>query len=285
MARVGTKTSDFGVSKREGHDASRFYGSKLYDGIQIDEKSKIVDNSKDIDDSVFGKVFHFNDENIERLPDYSIHLVLYPVLKFDKKRIEDINGYLEGIKSVVTRIKKKLVIGGRLIMIVDNEVDTQVSRFRYWPFHAYIAPMIMEHGLYMRGEVILKHLTPRQDDQGSGCVNGPKSAYIHGLIFSNTIPNRERRGKRSSVEKTDTISRDQFLEYTKSVWNVNTEVIQNKQKEERLNFERLDYYSRFIHLYSFYEDTILSINNENDESIQNQLDLLRKRNILFILPK
>ncbi len=91
--------------------------------------------------------------------------------------------------------------------------------------------------------------------------------------------------KRSSVEKTDTISRDQFLEYTKSVWNVNTEVIQNKQKEERLNFERLDYYSRFIHLYSFYEDTILSINNENDESIQNQLDLLRKRNILFILPK
>ena len=31
--RAGTSTSSFGVSKREGHDASVYYGSRLYDGI------------------------------------------------------------------------------------------------------------------------------------------------------------------------------------------------------------------------------------------------------------
>ena len=29
----GTRTSGFGVSKREGHDSSRYYGSRMYDGI------------------------------------------------------------------------------------------------------------------------------------------------------------------------------------------------------------------------------------------------------------
>jgi len=35
---LATQTSSFGVSKREGHDSSRFYNSKLYNSHESDTK-------------------------------------------------------------------------------------------------------------------------------------------------------------------------------------------------------------------------------------------------------
>ena len=43
--RKQTKTSAFGTSKREGHDATQFYSSNLYSNINVDEKQIIIDNS------------------------------------------------------------------------------------------------------------------------------------------------------------------------------------------------------------------------------------------------
>lgn len=288
MARVGTKTSDFGVSKREGHDASRFYGSKLYEGIRVDEGSKIIDNSQSIEDSLFDKSFLFNNENFEKIPDYSIHLALYPVSDFTSKRIEDIDLYLEGIRNLITQVKRKLVIGGRLIMIVDNHVDTSISKSGFWPVHAYIAPMVMEQGLYMRGEVILKKRdsgsnSTIQNESIKGCITNAKQIFYHGLIFSNILPNRIKKGKKSQIEKTDTISRDQFLEYTKSVWSSNTELMPIKHLQDNSNDVKIDYYSRFLYLYSFLEDSILVISNNESSQLQGILASIRKRTICFNL--
>ena len=33
----GTRTSKFGVSKREGHDSTPFYGGKLYKEVKVNE--------------------------------------------------------------------------------------------------------------------------------------------------------------------------------------------------------------------------------------------------------
>ena len=58
MARIRTKTSDFGVSKREGHDASQFYSSRLYDGFIINEKKKVIDRSAELPKEIFNKLLY-----------------------------------------------------------------------------------------------------------------------------------------------------------------------------------------------------------------------------------
>ena len=49
-----TETQAFGSTKRESHDASRFYQSKMYQNIPKPQKCKYVDNSDQI------KPFHIN---------------------------------------------------------------------------------------------------------------------------------------------------------------------------------------------------------------------------------
>ncbi len=43
--RKKSKTSSFGVSKRESHDASQFYNSKLYQSLPRPRKTAYIDNS------------------------------------------------------------------------------------------------------------------------------------------------------------------------------------------------------------------------------------------------
>ena len=45
--RNGTQTSSFGVSKRENHDSSKFYNSKLYEGVNKRKKVNYVENKID----------------------------------------------------------------------------------------------------------------------------------------------------------------------------------------------------------------------------------------------
>ena len=42
--KKGTKTSSFGVGKREQHDSSVFYNSKLYENKVINEKIEEIQN-------------------------------------------------------------------------------------------------------------------------------------------------------------------------------------------------------------------------------------------------
>ena len=42
--KKGTKTSSFGVGKREQHDSSKFYNSKLYKNIKVNEVTKEIEN-------------------------------------------------------------------------------------------------------------------------------------------------------------------------------------------------------------------------------------------------
>jgi len=42
--KKGTKTRKFGVSKRESHDSTLFYDSKLYENFEIDEGKTEVEN-------------------------------------------------------------------------------------------------------------------------------------------------------------------------------------------------------------------------------------------------
>ena len=281
MARSGTKTSDFGVSKREGHDSSKFYDSKLYEGIIIDEKQKVIERSNQIKVELFNQNLLFNTETLSKIPDNSIHLIVFIIPSLSNSKNINIESFFEKIKRVISYVKLKLIIGGRLIVIVDNRVDSSISKSSFFPFHAYIAPMIINLGLYMRGEIILKGDTTNYPIEKkitlTNCIHLLKPSYSHGLIFSNKHSKRIKKDLKNPNEKTDTISRDQFLEYTKSVWTVNLELISNKISKYDFDMNRVDYYSRFIHLYSFNEDTCMILFDDDFDNIQNLFCSLRKK--------
>ena len=72
--RVSTKTSKFGVSKREGHDSTLFYNSRLYEDFHIDETIPCLENP--ISNNVIDKVLCQDGRNMDNIPDSSVHLMV-----------------------------------------------------------------------------------------------------------------------------------------------------------------------------------------------------------------
>ncbi|MFX1286689.1 MAG: hypothetical protein ACFFB5_23835 [Promethearchaeota archaeon] len=72
-----TKTSKFGSPGREGHDSTTFYASKLYTNLPREKNNEYIENT--IPPSNLNKIFTSSSENMEELPDNSVHLmVTYP---------------------------------------------------------------------------------------------------------------------------------------------------------------------------------------------------------------
>ena len=53
--RKGTETSSFGAPGRIGHDSSKFYKSRLYDGQRIERPAQYIENA--ITPSILDKIF------------------------------------------------------------------------------------------------------------------------------------------------------------------------------------------------------------------------------------
>lgn len=71
----GTQTSSFGVSARLNHDSSKFYKSKMYNGLNGNEK-KEFEKENGIHSNFINKIFCSSSENMKELPDNSIHLMI-----------------------------------------------------------------------------------------------------------------------------------------------------------------------------------------------------------------
>jgi len=72
--RRKTKTSSFGTSGRESHDARQFYKSKLYEQRLKERKNEYYENQ--IPKTSLNKIFCKSSEIMEELPDNSIHLTV-----------------------------------------------------------------------------------------------------------------------------------------------------------------------------------------------------------------
>jgi len=71
-----SKTSSFGVSKRESHDASQFYNSKLYQNLPRPRKTAYIDNSKLIPTNIIDHILLGDSKRMNQLPDNSVHLMI-----------------------------------------------------------------------------------------------------------------------------------------------------------------------------------------------------------------
>lgn len=245
----GTKTSSFGTPGRINHDSSQFYNSKLYDGLITEDKVKLVDNK--IPHELLNEHFCHSSENMNELPNNSVHLMItsppYNVTKEydDNLTLED---YLTLLKKVWTETHRVLVSGGRVCINVAN-----LGRKPYIPLHSFIISDMLEIGFQMRGEIIWNKAASASPSTAWGSwlsAANPVLRDIHEyiLIFSKDSFSHSSKGKESTIKK------EEFLEWTKSVWTFPA-VSARKIGHPAPFPEELP--NRLIKLYSFKQDIVL----------------------------
>jgi len=209
----GTRTSKFGTSKRESHDSTPFYNSRLYHDLVVDEKASEIENS--IPSEVLDKILCQDSTDMSNIPDSSIHLmVTSPPYNVGKEYDEDLSldDYFKMLKAVFSETYRVLVNGGRVCINIAN-----VGRKPYIPYHKFIMDAMFSVGFLMRGEVIWNKGAGAgvSTAWGSWCsASNPtlRDTHEYILIFSKVKFRRDGKNKES------TITRDEFLEFTKSNW-------------------------------------------------------------------
>jgi len=212
--KTGTSTSAFGSPGRASHDARAFYGSRLYAGLPQEESVPYQENP--LSEAAVNTIFCRSSEDMAELPEASVHLmVTSPPYNVGKDYDEDftLEEYLGFLKRVWQEVTRVLVPGGRACVNLAN-----LGRKPYIPLHAYIARDMVDLGFLMRGEIIWDKGASAAASTAWGSWKSPanptlRDTHEYILVFSKGSFSRKKPEGRES-----TISRDEFLEYTKSVW-------------------------------------------------------------------
>lgn len=248
-SRVGTETSSFGTNGRINHDSTKFYNSKLYSSLETKEIEDKVE--LELPKEYTNKIILGSAENMKELPNNSVHLmVTSPPYNVSKEYDSDLSlkEYLTLLENSFKETYRVLVNGGRVCINVAN-----LGRKPYIPLSDYISTMMIELGFNMRGEIIWNKAASASPSTAWGSwlsATNPILRDIHEyiLVFSKGNYKRERQ------KKENTISKEQFMEWTKSIWTMNAESARRIGHPAPFP-EELPY--RLIQLYSFKGDIIL----------------------------
>ncbi len=248
-SKDGTETSSFGTPGRINHDSSRFYSSRLYEGIKQGKEVEYVENG--VPEQYLNQIFCKSSEGMAELPDSSVHLMITsPPYNVTKEYDEDLSliEYLSFLKRVWQETRRVLVPGGRACINIAN-----LGRKPYIPLHSFIIETMLELGFLMRGEIIWNKAASASPSTAWGSwmsAANPVLRDIHEyiLIFSKDSFSRKGQGKENTVQ------RDEFLEWTKSVWIF--PAVSARQIGHPAPFpEELPH--RLIQLYTFKGDVVL----------------------------
>ncbi|MFX1563862.1 MAG: DNA-methyltransferase [Promethearchaeota archaeon] len=210
-----TETTAFGSPGRRGHDSSRFYSSRLYEDMPK-ETPDVIYIENQIPSKYMDRIFIQSSEKMDQLPESSIHLmVTSPPYNVGKEYDEDITlkEYLSLLGRVFKEVKRVLVPGGRACINVAN-----LGRKPYIPLQSGIINEMLKLGFLMRGEIIWDKGPSAASSTawGSWCsASNPtlRDTHEYIMVFSKDTFSRKNPQKRDS-----TIEREEFLEWTKSVW-------------------------------------------------------------------
>lgn len=245
----GTETSAFGTNGRINHDSSKFYNSKLYS--ELGDKKSLNKHDNVFPEKLENKFIFGSAEDMKELPDNSVHLMITsPPYNVSKEYDEDLSlkEYLQLLENSFKETFRVLVNGGRACINVAN-----LGRKPYIPLSDYISKMMLDIGFNMRGEIIWNKAASASPSTAWGSwqsAANPILRDIHEyiLVFSKGDYKREKGKKENSITK------EQFMEWTKSIWTMNAESARRIGHPAPFP-EELPY--RLIQLYSFKGDIIL----------------------------
>ena len=235
---------------KEKTKCSSLYSSKLYEGLQKEQDVEYIDNK--VDDKYINRIFCKSSENMEELDDNSIHLIVtsppYNVGKEYDKNFT-LQEYLDFLKKVLNESYRVLVPGGRICINIAN-----LGRKPYIPLHAFVVNIMLDIGFLMRGEIIWNKASSAGTSTawGSWCsASNPTLRDIHEYIL---VFSKGRFRRKNLKNRKSTISKEEFLEFTKSIWTFKT--VSSKMIGHPAPFP-VDIPYRCIQLYTYSGDVVL----------------------------
>lgn len=250
----GSRTSSFGTSSRISHDASSYYGSRLYEDVDAGEKRRgnnapQPDNPLPVETA--NRILVSSSERMDALPDRCVHLmVTSPPYNASKEYDADLSlsEYLALLERVFGETYRVLAEGGRACVNVAN-----LGRKPYIPLSDHISRLMIRLGFHMRGEIIWAKGAGAGTSMAWGSWQSASNPVLRDtheyiLVFSKGSFSRSGKGRVS------TIGRDEFMEWTKSVWSMNTESARRIGHPAPFPVELP---ARLIQLYTFAGDVVL----------------------------
>lgn len=245
-----TETSSFGSVLRESHSSKKFYSSKLFRDFEVPKS--IEYRQVEIPESDLNRLYCKSSENMDEIPDDSIHLMITsPPYNVGKEYDDDLSldEYLELLTSVFSQCHRKLVTGGRACINIAN-----IGRKPYVPLHAMVIEIMLDLGFLMRGEIIWDKST----SAGGSCAWGSwmsasnpvlRDYHEYILVFSKDSYSKDKR-----QIKRDTITKEDFIKWTQSVWTF--PAVNAKKIGHPAPFP-IELPHRLINLYSYEGDVVL----------------------------
>lgn len=246
----GTQTSDFGSTGRVSHDASHFYAGRLYQH-QPDPDNDSPYTENPLSPELLDTIILGDSRTMKALPDNSVHLMVTSPPYNARKTYDDdltLDEYLDLLRAVFRETHRVLVPGGRACINVAN-----LGRKPYLPLASFINQIMIEEGYLMRGEIIWDKGSSAGASTAWGSwlsASNPTIRDVHEyiLIFSKSRFRREKNGRSSTIE------RDEFLEFTKSIWRFSTDSARRVGHPAPFPIELP---RRLIELYTYENDIVL----------------------------
>ncbi len=257
--RHGTTTSNFGVSRRESHDASGFY-DRFTPPVLSDLAD--VDPRKEIDD-----IFVGNSTHMEKIATNSAALVVTSPPYFAGKAYEEALGegaipatyleYLKMIEAVFDECARVLEPGGRIAVNVAN-----LGRKPYRSLSSDVIDILQGLGLLLRGEVIWQKARGAGGSCAWGSFQRPGNPVLRDLTERVVIASKGRFDRALSATKREkegfphkwSLSKDEFMEATTDIWEIPPESATRVGHPAPFPVELPE---RLIHLYTYYNDLVV----------------------------
>lgn len=221
----GTRTSRYGVSRRENHDASAFY--ERFEPPLISDDSDI-NAERNVDD-----VFLRDARSMPEIADNSVALVVTSPPYFAGKEYEtDVDSghvprsyadYLRMLEDVFAECIRKLEPGGRIAVNVAN-----LGRKPYRTLSGDVMQIFERLRLLLRGEIIWVKARGASGSTAWGSFQRPANPVLRDLTerivvasngrFDRALPARERAAKGHPNEAS--MWRDEFMDATTDVWEI-----------------------------------------------------------------
>ena len=208
-------------------------------------------NENKVPGEFLNRIFCKSSAMMDELPDNSIHLMITsPPYNVSKEYDKDLSldEYLALLNAVWLETYRVLVPGGRACVNVAN-----LGRKPYIPLHSYIIAGMQDVGYLMRGEILWNKGSSASSSTAWGSwqsAANPVLRDVHEyiLVFSKDSFSRKKG------DKENTIKKEEFLQWTRSVWDF--PAVSAKKIGHPAPFpEELPH--RLIQLYSFRGDVIL----------------------------
>jgi site-specific DNA-methyltransferase (adenine-specific) len=247
-----SSTRRFGTGNRISHDASSYYASRLYDGGGDKAQPAGADSVEaPLPAALANSIICASSEQMDALPDGCVHLmVTSPPYNVTKEYDDDLSlrEYLALLRAVFAETWRVLAPGGRACINVAN-----LGRKPYIPLSDYVTMLMLDLGYLMRGEIIWSKGAGAGVSMAWGSWQSASNPVLRDtheyiLVFS------KGSFKRSSKDRQNTIGRDDFMEWTKSVWTMKTESARKVGHPAPFPQELP---ARLIQLYTFADDVVL----------------------------